>query len=140
MLCQAMLLFLVALLQMPYVLQRSLSGDRKKKKSHLQPNFNVVGRVCKHDNSPGKTVSLGEKHLWFSLRLLLFYLLCYLSSMAAGQVTEKFLSQLAGKTDGVAKQPKNGDKKISDIYLCKILWPDISKISDIRVLFQLPGI
>lgn len=37
--------------------------------------------------------------------------------MAAGQVKEKFLSQLAVKTEGVAKEPKNRDKKIGDIYL-----------------------
>lgn len=35
---------------------------------------------------------LWEKNLWFSLRSLLFYLLRYLGSMVAGQVTEKFVT------------------------------------------------
>lgn len=50
----------------------------------LQPDFNMLSRVCKHDNS----LFLWQKSLWFSLRLFLFYLL---GSMAAGQVTEVFV-------------------------------------------------
>lgn len=45
--------------------------------------------------------------------------------MAAGRVTENFLLQLAVKTEGVTKEPKNKAKKIDHIYPCKTLWPVI---------------
>lgn len=41
------------------------------------------------------------------------------------------------KTDGAAKEPKNKARKRDIIYFCKILWPVILKMSDIRVFFQL---
>lgn len=113
-----MLLFLVALLQMPYVLQRTLS------ETNVVCNV-ILTWLAEFANIIALEKLLWEKKLWFSPRLLLFYLLCYFRSMAAGQIREKFLSQLAVKTASVAKEPKNRDKKIGDIYLCRIPQPGI---------------
>jgi len=45
--------------------------------------------------------------------------------MVAGQISSKFLSQLAVRRASVAKETKIRDKKIGDTYLCRILQPGI---------------